>query len=585
MRSAFDTFSACYSHLTLPKLNPSFYWVYFSLPMDRVLGQFEDVREVATATPEARAWRGRDLLSGREALIKRLPASGGYKTRATQSLALSHSHIVPTRRWLRDGDGLYAVRDFVPGSNLRQTLVDASRRAFDHLQFLLNPILDALDYAHRFGLTHGGVTPENVLVDSEGNSLLCDFATIENPSPLRDAYVPRELLAANGQATARTDFYALCELYKEFLPERSVEDEAGAAARQRLLRNLSETQQAATDAEELRYKLEAVGKMAELLGFSGEQGEGGKVWRPAHLVCSVAPAIATLAPGGGTNVTLSLTNEGDQDLHVESITTDVVWLNLPTRLAPFDLPPDSRRNLVWIVSGARLQAGSYNATLTVRSNSDMSAAESLDKTRWSEQAIAVPTIVRGAAEANALDDAASSEIRPLAEELPLPDMASSKYASDSEHPGIAVMQEPDPGLARSGQNGVLHLAVKNIGSRRLRVDSVTPFPSWLVYPGIFSALWIEPGDTQYLGFSIVTATLPGGDYKAAVTFVTTVLTETLLGLQPERRQMKCDVRIRVVRGIAAQADLGKVAGGGCAPAVLAMISGASLLGYWLIAMR
>lgn len=552
--------------------------------MDRVLGQFEDVREVETATPEARAWRGRDSLSGRDALIKRLPAAGGGKTRATQSLALAHPHIVPTRRWLRDGDGLYTVRDFVPGSNLRQALADVSRRAFDHLQHLLSPILDALDYAHRFGLTHGGVTPENVLVDAEGNSLLCDFATIENPSPLHAAYVPRELMAADGQATARADFYALCELYKEFLPERSSEDEAGAAARQRLLRNLSETQQTATDAEELRYKLEAVGKMAELLGFSGEQGEGGKVLRPAHLVCTVAPATATLAPGGGTNVTLSLTNEGDRDLHVESITTDAVWLNLPTRLAPFDLPPDSRRNLVWIVSGARLQAGAYNATLTVRSNSNV-IPEPLKKEAWSEQVIAIPTIVRGSAENNARNDGVSVDYRPLAEELPLPDQPPPQYVTDNEHPGIAVTQEPDPGLARTGQNGVLHLAVKNIGSRRLRVDSVSPYPSWLVYPGIFNALWIEPGDTQYLGFSVVTATLPGGDYTAAVTFVTTVMTETLLGLQPERRQMKCDVRVRVVRGVAAQTDLSKVAGGGCAPAVLAAISGFSLLGYWLMTIR
>jgi serine/threonine protein kinase len=563
--------------------------------MDRVLAQFEEVREVATATPGAQAWQGRDPLSGRTALVKRLPAADPrHKTRATQALALTHPRIVPTRRWLRDGDGLYVVRDFVPGRNLRQTLADARRRAFDNLQHLLTPILDALDYAHRSGLPHGGVTPENVLVDADGHSLLCDFATVENTGGAHEAYVPRPLLAPDGRPTPRADFYALCELYKEFLPTRSPEDEAGYAARQRLLRNLSETQQTAADAEELRYKLDAVAKMADLLGFSGEQSEDSAVLRPARLVCAVSPATATLAPGGGTIIALSLANEGDRTLHVESVTSDVVWLNLPSRLSPFDLPPDGRHELLWTLSGARLLPGSYNANLFVRSNSGLTGERPLDGMPWDEQTVSVPTLVRGTPEASPPDTSAPPGPPPLAEQLPLygddtpaiPSGPPPAFPLSEDHPGIAVTQEPDPGLARSGQNGVLHLGVKNIGGQRLRVDTVTAFPSWLVYPGSFQSVWIEPGATQYLGFSIITTNLPGGDYKAEVTFVTSVLTETLLGLQPTRRQMKCDVRVRVVRGQGATPpDLNKAMGLGCAPFALGLLSLAGLFGVWLTLLR
>ena len=549
------------------------------------------------ATPGAKAWQGRDPLSGQAVLIKRLSAEPRHKTRATQALALAHPYIVPTRRWLRDGDDFYVVRDFIPGLNLRQTLADVRRRAFDGLLSLLTPVLDALDYAHRAGLPHGGVTPENVLVGADGRGLLCDFGTIENTDGAHLTYVPRSLIAADGRPTPQADFYALCELYKEFLPARSSDDEAGTAARQRLLRNLSETQQTATNTEELRYKLDAVAKMAGLLGFSGEQTEDGPLvgLRPARLVCTLTPPTATLAPNGGTIVSLFLANEGDRPLHVESVTSDVVWLNLPTRLAPFDLPPDGRRELLWTLSGARLLPGSYNAHLSVRSNSGMTGEHSLDGLPWDEQTVAIPTLVRGAVESGPGPAVAVPPGPvPLAEQLPPPSIeAVSSSGSPSigggggypgdEHPGIAVTQEPDPGLARSGQNGVLHLGVRNIGLQRLRVDSVTTFPSWLVYPGAFQALWIEPGATQYLGFSIVTASLPGGDYKAEVTFITSVLTETLIGLQPTRRQMKCDVRVRVVRGLGTPSPTPKTLG--CAPLVIGLLSATGLCGLWLLILR
>src|SRR5689334_13855289 len=112
--------------------------------MDRVLSQFEDVAEAATATPGAAAWTAREPGQGRRVLIKRLP-DGRAKTRATQALALRHPHVVPTRRWLRDDGSFYVVRDYVPGRNLRQALGDLSQRAFDRLQNFLSPILDALD--------------------------------------------------------------------------------------------------------------------------------------------------------------------------------------------------------------------------------------------------------------------------------------------------------------------------------------------------------------------------------------------------------------------------------------------------------
>ena len=539
--------------------------------MDRVLSQFEDLLSLPPSASGAAAWTAREPSGGRRILIKRLPDDEA-KTRATQALALRHPQIVPTRRWLRDGDRFYVVRDWVSGCNLRLALSDMALRAFDRLHARLLPLLDALDYAHGAGLTHGAVTAENVLVDEQfpDLALLSDFA--------------RAPTAATREMPPRADFVGLCQLYKDFLPTRPADDEAGTEARTRLLRNLSETQQTTQSAEELRYKLDAIARMAALLGFDAmdmEADSGVRTRLGARLVCALTPPTATLAPGGGTTVTLALDNEGDSILHVESVASDVVWLNLPNRFNPVDLAPGTGGDLIWTLSGARLEPGAYQAALTVRSNDGLLALAPPPGAAWPVQTVAVPVLVKGVNP----EETYVGPV-PLAESLfhPPPTPTPAGQPSNGEHPGIACVQEPDPGLVRYGQNGVLHLGVRNIGPTRLRVDRLHTRPKWLTYPGDLRAVWIEPGETQYLGFAVDTAGLAGGDYRAEVTFTTSILTETLLGPKPVWRDMTCEVRVRVVRagGDVLPAGIGKA---GCVPLALALASSLGLLGVWLLTLR
>jgi len=530
---------------------------------DRVLTQFEEVVSLPTGTPGAAAWMAREPGGGRRVLVKRL-ADDAAKTRATQALALQHPRIVPTRRWLRDGDGFYVIRDWVPGRNLRSALADKSLRAFDRLHARLLPLLEALDYAHSAGLTHGAVTAENVLAGDQFPefSLLSDFAEARTP----------------GETVPRRDFAGLCHLYQEFLPARPAEDQAGAAARARLLRNLQETEETTQSAEELRYKLDAIARMAALLGFNADALEA-----EAHpklgsrLVCALTPPTATITPGGGTTVTLSLDNEGDSPLHLESVTSDAIWLNLPNGFTPVNLEPGTGGDLLWTLSGARLTPGAYSATLSVHSSDGLTALTPPSGAAWPEQKIALPVLVQapGAGEKDAEKDA--EDAVPLAERLP--HAASPQAAGTSgELPGIACVQEPDPGRVRYGTQGVVHLGVQNIGPVRLRVERIHTRPKWLTYPGDLKAIWIEPGETRFLGFALDARNLAGGDYKGQVTFTTSIVADTLLGPKPVWRDMSCEVRVRVVRGTedALPAGIGKT---GCIPAVL------TVLGFVFLVLR
>lgn len=518
---------------------------------DRVLAQFEDVQAVPTATPGAAAWTAREAGGGRRVLVKRL-AGDAAKTRATQALSLTHPRIVPTRRWLADGDKFYVVRDFVPGRNLRETLADVSQRAFDRLHARLLPLLDALDYAHGAGLTHGAVSAENILESDQfpDFALLSDFAAARTPA----------------ETVPRRDFSNLCGLYKDFLPARPEGDEAGSAARVRLLRNLTETQETTQSAEELRYKLDAIARMAGLLGFNAAEmadDAATHTRRGSRLVCAVSPPTATVTPGGGTTVTLSLDNEGDSPLHLESVTSDAIWLNLPNGFTPVNLDPGTGGDLLWTVSAARLSPGAYNATLSVRSSDGSTTLRPAVGAEWAEQKIALPVLVKA-------PGADTAEAAPKAEAAlkPAPVPLAENLPHSGELPGIACVQEPDPGLVRGGQSGVVHVGVQNIGPVRLRIEKIHTRPKWLTYPGDLRAIWVEPGETRFLGFALDAANLAGGDYVAQVTFTTSIVADTLLGPKPVWRDMACEVRVRVVRG--GEDALPPGAGrAGCVPVVLA----------------
>lgn len=543
--------------------------------MDRVLAEFADVTELPSSTPGVVAWKAHDATTDRDVLIKRFPASY-RKARTTHSLGLRHPRIVPARRWLTDSGYLYVVRDYVEGINLRDRLAGPGARAFDRLRTLLDPLLGALEYAHTAGQAHGAVTPENVLITPEGQTLLADFGMTADRNGSRAAYSAPPKFQHNGDPTPRVDYFQICEVYKEFLPDRAADDEAGSAARARLLRNLSDVQMTSANVEELRYKLDAVTRIAELLGFcsTASQAEPAPARVGPKLVCQVVPPTAVVNAGSGMSIALTVWNEGDEPLHIEAVGADVVWLNNQTRFSPFTLEPDDERDLVFTLSAARLQPGAYSPSLIVRSNHGMNGPEPPEGTPWHQYVVAVPVLVSGQA-----DDVPPAVI-PLAERLPgretVPPPLDTGMrpvpAPRQESPGIACTQEPDPTVVQYGQKGVLHIGVKNIGTQKLRIDKVRTRPSWLSYPGEFQPVWIDPGATQYLGLSVAASTLTAGDYRAEVAFTTSTQEETELGQRNVWREMKCEVRVRVVRTMLTPGGAPMAPSGGCATLIAGILS-------------
>jgi serine/threonine-protein kinase len=97
---------------------------------------------------------------------------------AKAAAALSHPNIVSVQDqgWNQSGiPAVFIVMELVDGHTLREYLNERGKiTVADGIKFLL-PVLSALGAAHRLGIVHRDVKPENILVSKEGRIKITDF--------------------------------------------------------------------------------------------------------------------------------------------------------------------------------------------------------------------------------------------------------------------------------------------------------------------------------------------------------------------------------------------------------------------------
>jgi serine/threonine-protein kinase len=140
---------------------------------------------------------------------------------------LQHPHIVPLLDSGEAGSLLYAVMPYIEGESLRDRLMARSRLPTTEAVSIATEVADALDYAHRRGVIHRDVKPENILI-SNGHAVVADFGVaraigLAGGSTLTGvgfpigtaAYMSPEQATAASPVDGRSDIYSLgCMLYE-----------------------------------------------------------------------------------------------------------------------------------------------------------------------------------------------------------------------------------------------------------------------------------------------------------------------------------------------------------------------------------
>jgi len=181
-------------------------------------------------------YRARDLKHDRDVAIKvlkpelaRALGPDRFLREIKLTAQLSHPHILPLLD-SGEADGLiFYVMPFVEGESLRHRLQRDGKLPLDEALRITREVADGLESAHRRGVIHRDVKPENILIE-EGHAVVADFGIARAVAESSDQKLtmtgmavgtpdymsPEQMMGGRGATIdVRTDVFALgCVLYE-----------------------------------------------------------------------------------------------------------------------------------------------------------------------------------------------------------------------------------------------------------------------------------------------------------------------------------------------------------------------------------
>ncbi len=185
----------------------------------------------------------------RQRLIREASAAG----------KLSHPNLVTVYQLGEENQEVFIAMEFVQGHPLRQLMIHEGGIPQARSLDILRQVADGLDYAHRAGVVHRDVKPDNILIREDGCAKIADFgiakiiestthhmtqAGVSMGSP---SYMSPEQVKAE-QLDARTDQFSLAVVAFEMLTGRKpfVADSVAALMHQIIVADPLSTQEART---------------------------------------------------------------------------------------------------------------------------------------------------------------------------------------------------------------------------------------------------------------------------------------------------------------------------------------------------
>lgn len=186
----------------------------------------------------ANVFRAKDLNLQREVAIKIMhdqliedPSfQASFLREARAAANLSHPNIVTIFDFGHDGQRYFLVMEYIPGTDLKTLVRRKKQLEIIEAVDLMIQICAGVGYAHRAGLIHCDLKPQNVLITADGRAKITDFgiaralATISADeqadivwgSPIY--FAPEQ--AAGGPPSPASDVYALGVTLFEMLAGR-----------------------------------------------------------------------------------------------------------------------------------------------------------------------------------------------------------------------------------------------------------------------------------------------------------------------------------------------------------------------------
>ena len=183
-------------------------------------------------------YKAQDLSLGRLVAVKVLRENltgdpeflARFQQEARAAANLQHPNIVTVHDFGKDGGRYYIVMEYIEGKDLKTLIKETGQFPVDRALDIFVQLCAGIGYAHRAGLVHCDVKPQNILITPEGRVKVADFGIARALASIRPGettdvvwgspqyYSPEQ--AAGEVPTPASDVYSIGVVMYEMLAGR-----------------------------------------------------------------------------------------------------------------------------------------------------------------------------------------------------------------------------------------------------------------------------------------------------------------------------------------------------------------------------
>jgi serine/threonine protein kinase len=152
----------------------------------QAVGNYELVEKIAEGGMGT-VYRGRHRVTGERVAVKVVPKHmltnpvvlKRFEQEYNVARQIDHPNIVKALDFGREGDTHYLVMEFVEGESLGQKIERDGRMSEEEAIRIITQVAHGLQKAHKQGLIHRDVKPDNILITSDGQAKLTDLGLVK----------------------------------------------------------------------------------------------------------------------------------------------------------------------------------------------------------------------------------------------------------------------------------------------------------------------------------------------------------------------------------------------------------------------
>lgn len=152
---------------------------------------------------------------------------------------LVHPNIVDVHQVFEDNDTAYIAMDLIRGCDLLDYIEDPKTETGpDFIVQVTEKMLSAVSFIHQSGMLHRDISPDNILIDENGEPILIDFGAAREQAAnqsaalltlrvIKDGYSPHEFYVRGSEQGPSSDLYVLAAtLYHAISGERPIDGQS-----------------------------------------------------------------------------------------------------------------------------------------------------------------------------------------------------------------------------------------------------------------------------------------------------------------------------------------------------------------------